>query len=350
MGSPLTPAAGKGKQTLLKNSVFIFLLTFRAAKTNKILCNAAHVGVGRYGTARVGILTIIDEEFAAVRAALGGASEVLEIEDTSYYSPNLRVGAEPDIVLTQSADRSNVPAAGAGRNLIEDFRPEVVVVCGIAGGIAGRDEIDLGHVVVADYIHYTDFRKLSEKVDSTRHYAYDQPTSDLISRHSRPQCRDLDLDAETPCQAPECSESKIWPPKVHHGPIIAAEKILGDPTHPEQRNAAARFDNALAVDMESVGVARAVHELRTDVTYNPRLAIVRGISDIVQAANPGTEEREEDVKPQEQDNAAQRARWKAYAAAAAALHACNVAQRLVRQPDPRASVRGAAAEEVLASQ
>lgn len=298
------------------------------------------MGGGRYGTARVGILTIVDAEFNAVRTALGGVQSVLEIEDTSYYSPLADGAGDPDIVLAQ-ADRSHLPAMGAGRNLLEDFRPEIVLVCGIGGGIAGRDEIDLGHVVVADYLHYAEFRKLSAGSDLPRYYAYDQPSTSVVSGHCRPHCRDLNLDGVTSSEAPERDERHLWPPCVHYGPIISSEKLLGDPSHPAQQDAAARFDNALAVDMESVGVARAVHEERNDVTYNPRFAVIRGISDIVYPEplpdNPEDSDPDEGVKAQENQN--QRVQWRSYAAAAAAAVACGLASRLVRQPDARSDVR-----------
>jgi len=282
-----------------------------------------------------------------VRIALGGVEQVLEIGDSSYYSPAAGDNGDPDIVLAQ-ADRSNVPAMGAGRDLLEDFRPEVVLVCGIAGGIAGRDGIDLGHVVIAEYLHYVEFRKLSAGADLPRHYAYDQPSAGVVARHCRPHCRDLDLDAATAMEAPERDEDQDWPPMVHYGPVISSEKLLGDPSHPAQKDAAARFDNALAVDMESVGVARAVHEERNDVIYNPRLAVIRGISDIVHAQLlpdiPGGEdlhlEGASTGGAERQHNQNQRMHWRPYAAAAAAAVTCGIAERLLRQPDPRADVRG----------
>jgi nucleoside phosphorylase len=302
------------------------------------------VGGGRYGTARVAILTIVDAEFDAVRAALGGVQQVLEIEDSSYYSPATDRSGDPDLVLAQ-ADRSHLPAMGAGRDLLEVFRPEFVLVCGIAGGIAERDGVDLGHVVIADYLHYAEFRKLDAGSDLPRYYAYDQPSAGVVSGHCRPHCRDLNLERSTALEPPDRGENHAWPPHVHYGPVISSEKLLGDPSHPAQQHAAGRFDNALAVDMESVGVARAVHEERNDVTYNPRLAVIRGISDIVHpkplpdgtaGPNPVGEAGE---NSQVQENQRQRAQWRPYAAATAATVACGLAERLLRQPDPRAALR-----------
>ena len=153
---------------------------------------------GRVGTARAGILTIIDEEFDAVRSMLGGPGRVVEVADSSYYSPN---PATCDVVLAQSTDRSNIPASNATFNMLEDFRPEVIIVCGIAGAFDGRD-LDLGHVLVADYLHYCEFWKLTEGGDFRRYLPIQQPapcsgpgmpvrwhatsTSDSLRRHRPP--------------------------------------------------------------------------------------------------------------------------------------------------------------------
>ena len=55
---------------------------------------------------------------------------------------------------------------------------------------------------------------------------------------------------------------------------------MGNPRHEAQRLAAAQYDNAQAVDMESVGVASTLAEQRKRVDYNPRLVVIRGVSDI----------------------------------------------------------------------
>jgi len=70
--------------------------------------------------------------------------------------------------------------------MIELFRPEVVVVCGIGGAVENRDGVLPGDVVVASYLHYNDFRKLSKHGDQERYIAYDQPSSMIRQRHVQP--------------------------------------------------------------------------------------------------------------------------------------------------------------------
>jgi nucleoside phosphorylase len=118
--------------------------------------------------------------------------------------------------------------------------------------------------------------------------------------------------------------------------MIVGESVMGDPHHPEQRLAAGRIDNALAVDMESIGVARAVHRMRDAVDYNPRLLIVRGVSDMVAVADS---EDDADDQQLEDANNAQRQEWKPFAATAVALLAGRISARFLADPDPRAAVR-----------
>ena len=294
--------------------------------------------IGRSDTARVAVLTIIDEEFDAMRTRLGG-SNVVEIETSGFYSPDPKTC---DVVLGMSADRSNVPANESARELLEHFRPELLVVCGVAGGIAGRSTaagpVAPGHVVVADTLHYIAFRKLTEQRDVLRRYAHDDPSAGLVNRHARPLAREMDLLTELgeERRAPRREAGQAWPPKLHVGPVIVGESVMGDPHHPEQRLAASRVDNALAVDMESIGAARAVHTMRDDVNYNPTILVVRGMSDMVQVADSQTEAED---PGQEEANDRQRGRWKPFAAAATSCVVERIISRFLADPDPRAAVR-----------
>jgi hypothetical protein len=56
------------------------------------------------GSARVGVLAIIDEEFEEVCSALGASEHVA---DGPYYADR---GGRFEVVVRQAAERSNVPA------------------------------------------------------------------------------------------------------------------------------------------------------------------------------------------------------------------------------------------------
>jgi nucleoside phosphorylase len=282
-----------------------------------MICSAG----GRLGKTIVGVVTVIDEEFSSARRALEA--------NTRHPKSRYFHGADgPDrFVLAQLADRGNVAASEGIAKLIEHWRPAVVLVSGIAGGIESEDGPRLGDLVVPDYIHYADFRKITETGDRLRYAAYDQPTVSIRDEHvagliveerwrTRIEQTRPEVEAET--------EGGAAPPSVHVGAVVATEKILGDPDHPEQERIFVTFDHAVAVDMESYGVARAVHGARTDVDYNPRLCIARGISDIVRR-HAGEEEEGRAGGPgvKVQINTTERSLWKAYAADVAAAFAAE---------------------------
>jgi adenosylhomocysteine nucleosidase len=271
---------------------------------------------GREGTARICVLTILPEEFAAAEAALGITDEV---GDTACYC---RVHGDKKVILKQAADRTNPAAEEAVMELIELFRPEIVVVCGIGGGISGRDDIAKGDVVVASYLHYNDFRKLSEQGDEERYIAYDQPSTMIRDRHVHPVARK----GEWASRITETPPAEGFEPKVVVGPIVAGEKLMGRPGHPEQKRAIERYTDAVAVDMESYGAGRGIHKMRVAVDYDPLLLVVRGISDLV---------RKEAPPEGEEDNSAERRQWKRYACNSAAAFTSAMIDRLLQRTDLR---------------
>jgi nucleoside phosphorylase len=105
-------------------------------------------------------------------------------------------------------------------------------------------------------------------------------------------------------------------PRAIVGNIVAGEKLLGDATNQEQQALLNDFDHALAVDMESMGFARAVFKARSSVHYNPQCAVIRGISDLVDA--------------QEHDNDATRQLWRRYASEAAVAFGRGVIEELLK--------------------
>ena len=188
------------------------------------------------------------------------------------------------------ADRGNGPAQETTRALIEHWHPDIVLLVGIAGAL-DTGPAGLGDVVIPDYIHYGDFRKITEgsSMPSVA-AAYDQPTVSLRHRQRR---RDRDRgqvalapDRDAPCTSGLLARiagrnEQPRAPRVEIGGIVAGRRFSATPTMPSRSGSSYQLDHAIAVDMESFGVARAVHDARSDPGYNPRLSVVRGISDMV---------------------------------------------------------------------
>jgi nucleoside phosphorylase len=317
---------------------------------------------GRFGRhARLAVLTIIDEEFEAVRNDLGANYEV---DTTGAWAPisqsvaiaqagkNVKYLTYP-FVVAQAAERSNTPANEQIRRLIERFRPEVFVVIGVAGGVQrpeliSNDEIRWtgpvpGDIVVANYVHYADYTASLPQGEFLRYYALDHPSAVLITDHARAikyypwhETVKLNPPLNTPLNPPTTSV----PPSVHIGEIVATESIRGNPTSEDQVRIVKLFDKALAIDMESAGVGRSLHDLRCQYHYNPIWICVRAISDSVRADDPDMDPKIRRLADPglQQSNKSERDQWKKYAAAVAAAYARQLIARLLsspRAPTPR---------------
>ncbi len=300
--------------------------------------------LGRRGHARVVVLTVIEEELDAVKVALGA---VHEIGATATYSPVPHPGPDPSLpfVVARCANRSNIPAQNAAAELLEAWRPEVLVLAGIGGGInrpqGGPKKVTWsgpspGDVVVAEYVHYAEFTKNVPAESHLRYFPLDQPTSGLVQAHGDP-LRYAVEDAQWH-KAIKATRPTKGKPRVEVGEIIAVEGLAGDPENDHQKTYLRRFDHAAAIDMESVGVARALHAVRTDVHYNPRWLCLRVISDKVYAP---VDEGWKLAVPK--DNDAERKQWKDYATAVLGATTRCVVERLLIEPRGAVPADGGAA-------
>lgn len=288
---------------------------------------------GRLGHARVAVLAIIKEEFEAARDVLGLHTEV---PNTEYVASGNPEDGRYDVVLCESTERSNIASTNRTTAIIDDFRPEVILLVGIAGGLletksaegvftrlmrgatslgrtkedVGRDGLSVGDVVVADYISYTEFMKVTNGRMSLRFLPVDHPSVHLRNTVIKPILHSFDLASAVKAERPD----KSTKPRIFEGEIVSGEKVLSAVDDPIQIRLLAPFEKALAVDMESYGMARAVCEGRKSIWYNPRYLVIRGISDMV--GSTGNNET--------------RAKWKLYAAHTASHVAKAFVDRLLR--------------------
>jgi len=231
-------------------------------------------------------------------------------------------------VVARCSDRSNGPASESARALMEDWRPETIILVGIAGGIRRvntavdphvlEDGPDLGDVVVASMVHFGDYGKDLPSGFLPRWLPLVHPPKRLLARHSEGMRVNQDW----------ANGIEHWPgerpPRLHQGEIVAVEAVAGNPYSARQRTIIETFDKAIAIDMESKGVAEALFDYEADVGvhYHPRWMCVRGISDLV----VGTEEA---ALLLEGSNSAQRELWRNAAARSAAIAARHLLTRLL---------------------
>jgi len=261
---------------------------------------------GRMGSCQTAILAITEGEMVAVQRIFGTQKNII---GSKYYVEEIYASHEYDVIVMRSDDRGNTGAGEAVGDIVEDFRPAFVILTGTAGGYQGREEAELGDVVIADFVSYSEFRKWADGRDRPRYIAYDHPSLYLRGRfadqikNSGSWKRYVDVDRPGPGDL-----------KAIIGNLVAGEKILGDATNPYQVELLEEFDKAVAFDMESFGVGREVFKKRNSVHYNPQYLVIRGISDFVDQA-----EGSEDT----------RNLWRGYAATVAAAFAKAVTVNLI---------------------
>jgi len=291
-------------------------------------CNIALVGCteisneyrpirGSKGHSTVGILTITEVEFAA---ACDVFDVHAQIEDTAYHAQAASADGYYPAVLRRAPDRANTAASGAIREMIEDFFPLFIFLVGTAGGVFerhkkhGREHTQLGDVVVADFIEYVEFAKIVNNEISYRKQAHDHPSIYLRAQIADPIIAAGSWSDELQGIYPGCEhdEARVSP-IARVGNIASGEKVFSDDKHHYQKSVTKHFSKAVAFEMESFGVARAIFEARRNVNYSPHLLVVRGISDFT------------NVKSSEKD----RVDWSPFAARSALVFARSVVDKVL---------------------
>jgi hypothetical protein len=112
--------------------------------------------------------------------------------------------------------------------------------------------------LIAEYVGYVEFLKITEDGTFHRHYAIDHPSLPLKRNVSIPLQKEFDLSAAITLPQPTIplTPHRIITPRIHIGSIVSGEKVMGDVHDPMQKKLLEPFDNSLAVDMESIGMAR----------------------------------------------------------------------------------------------
>ncbi|BEP13281.1 hypothetical protein acdb102_15920 [Acidothermaceae bacterium B102] len=298
--------------------------------------------LGRRGHARVVVLTIIEQELRAAKSEFGTSVNVPD--SNSWVAPGVRVNGpivRAPVVVTQAFDRTGAAAHQATSDLLEDWRPEVLIVCGIAAGLRRAEQhgeqrvLDgpvVGDVVVATYVHNAEYMKADGGQMHPRYLASAQPSSRLLNVHCRPLADPGDWMTEE-LVASRCDGSTA---AVHFEELAGVDAVMGDPTNAHHQEIMAKFDKAAAADMESHGVAYAIESYDQGCHYRPRWLCIRSVSDEVAMGDDSNLLSAEAHEVRKQ--------WREPAARTAAAFAHAVVKRLLAKPRrPVSGYAGAAA-------
>ncbi len=219
---------------------------------------------GPVSTADVGVLTILDEEIRAVQSEMQRMRDYRERR--LGYGPLAREawvpatgGGRVRVAAVQTFTRGTESAAVAYQGLVAEYRPRIVLLVGIAGGIA--ENVRIGDVVVSDEIIAYDARR--EARDGAHRRGQSQAVASLLGHR---------LNDFFASGAP----AQFGPAfRIHRGPIGSGNAVVTDYRSEIRQWLAAFNEKVLAVETEAAGVAQGFHETAGALGW----LTVRGISD-----------------------------------------------------------------------
>lgn len=170
------------------------------------------------------------------------------------------VGDDPSRQIALAGIGVGTGAAAAITALaITEFRPAAVLFVGVAGGL--REWLALGDVVVATRV----YSHQGARVD---------PGRVLVRPRSWDAAHDLEQAARHVSRRVRWYAGPQPAPSVRFDPIAAGDAVLNDRDSVLARWLREHYNDAVAVEMESSGVAQAGHLLHATPTLT-----IRGISD-----------------------------------------------------------------------
>ena len=221
----------------------------------------------------IGILTVLSVEMRAVVEVLmrhaGYHTELLPDGSRAHEARIGPPGQQVTVVTIQALAPGPYSAAAGYSRLRERYRPPVLLLVGIAGGI--HPDVAVGDVVIGTQVIYYDARK-------------ETPTGPVRRGETRPVAAELGYRLnDFLLGGPDVAIGPGATVKVHCGPIGSGSAVVAYADADLRRYLAAFNDKTLAVETEAAGFGQAVYEdVNRDGTLRGWLT-VRGISDLADA-------------------------------------------------------------------
>lgn len=230
----------------------------------------------------VAVLTALSLEFDAVREHL------TDIETLTHprYGTKAKLGQLPDTpwqVVLVNMGEGTLTAATLTERVLTWLDPEAVLLVGVAGGL--KDDIGIGDVVIATKVY-------------SIHGGKQTPEGFLVRPEAWKASHRLEQAAKEALGGDRAGF------QTHFKPIAVGDVILADRKSELAQHIHTNYNDAVAIEMESAGVANAVH-----LAGEAGALIIRGISD---KADP-------DKSEEDQGGSQPRAAGNAAAAAVAVL-------------------------------
>jgi nucleoside phosphorylase len=196
----------------------------------------------------IAILTALEEEYAAVRAHLAAPRTHQHEAGTRFEVGTLTTRPDRKIVLT-CVGAGNLTAATITERIVTEFRPSVLMSVGVAGAL--RDWLELGDVVVATRVYAYEGGRTEGEEFLVRPRAWE------LAHHVEQTVRTLTRSFAWREPLPESGQGAA--PVPHLNPIAAGEVVHNSLTSALAQRLRTAFNDAVAVDLESAGLAHAAH-------------------------------------------------------------------------------------------
>ncbi|MDG4942622.1 5'-methylthioadenosine/adenosylhomocysteine nucleosidase [Staphylococcus agnetis] len=196
----------------------------------------------------IGIIGAMEEEVAILKSQMSDV-ETLKIAHTLFYKGKLN---NTNVVLTQSGI-GKVNVAISTTLLIQQFKPELIINTGSAGGL--QPGLSLGDVVVSTSVTYHDA--------DARAFGYamgqipGMPESYVADKTLIHNVNDVLNTLEQP---------------VREGMIVSGDSFIG--TEQQRAVILKHFPNAMAAEMEAAAIAQTCYQ------FNVPFIVTRAISDL----------------------------------------------------------------------
>ncbi len=264
------------------------------------------------------IITALPEEREGVAKYLPGLRLVSNERAKAprvYYEARLRVLGSPRVIVTTIGRLGRVSAATAATSAIETWCPDVVLLVGVAGGLASKN-LRLGDVLLATQILDYEHQRVQEGRAPEMHPST-WPADVNIHRAA------VDRVAGEWPGSISAKRPDGGIPSCRQGTIASGDKFVTDPNFlaPIIKEA----PQLLGVEMEGGGVACACAESK----HPTRFLMIRSVSDYADAKK----DKKNRLEPTE------RSKWRTYACHSAGLFAIDVIRSYEQSLDRSSAVR-----------
>ncbi|NGO46690.1 phosphorylase family protein [Streptomyces ureilyticus] len=232
------------------------------------------MGGARTRLPTVVVLTALPVEYEAVRRHLKDVREVGSRQGTRFDVGRIS-GLDWQIALAETGP-TNTRAALITQHAVDHFTAAAVFFVGVAAAL--KDKLRLGDVVVASKIYGYHGGRESEDGFSARPVAW-EPAYDM-DQLVRSACRNGPWAFLTPAPHPSAQ------PDVRFEPLTSGDVLIDWRDSETVRRIRSHYNDAVAVDMESHGVAQAAR-MHRDV----HMLTVRGISDFADGGKAAADAR-----------------------------------------------------------